>query len=145
MADVEDKTVTVGALRLNGTLNIGVASIAAGSSVYAGGGQSRRQRRRGNRDGFRFEDIDRRRHAEKRRKNGRTENRRREQCFRRVRQYSVEQPLYDRCGRRGRDDRCRRLGVDFAVGGWDFSAGYDFSVREDYRSHAGKLKARCDF
>lgn len=39
MADVEDKTVTVGALRLNGTLNIGVASIAAGSSVYAGGGK----------------------------------------------------------------------------------------------------------
>lgn len=37
MADVEDKTVTVGALRLNGTLNIDVASIAAGSSVYAGG------------------------------------------------------------------------------------------------------------
>lgn len=36
MADVEDKTVTVGALRLNGTLNIDVASIAAGSSVYAG-------------------------------------------------------------------------------------------------------------
>lgn len=30
MADVEDKTVTVGALRLNGTLNIDVASIAAG-------------------------------------------------------------------------------------------------------------------
>lgn len=37
------------------------------------------------------------------------------------------------------------VGVDFTVGGWDFSAGYDFSVREDYRSHAGKLKVRRDF
>lgn len=37
------------------------------------------------------------------------------------------------------------VGADISAGGWDFSAEYDFDIRENYRSHTGMLKIRYNF
>ncbi len=38
-------------------------------------------------------------------------------------------------------------GVDakYTVDNWDFSVGYEFGIRDDYRSHTGMLKVRYNF